>query len=77
MVAGGKGDATFTRSPKSEWDIASGAALVLEAGGAITDIKGRAIRFNQRNVKLQGLVADNKLLHAALMKVAPKPKGMK
>jgi len=77
MVAGGKGDATFTRSPKSEWDIASGAALVLEAGGAITDIKGRAIRFNQRNVKLQGLVADNKLLHAALMKVAPKPRGMK
>ena len=77
MVAGGKGDATFTRSPKSEWDIASGAALVLEAGGAITDIKGRAIRFNQRNAKLQGLVADNKLLHAALMKVAPKPRGIK
>ncbi len=76
LVAGGKGDATFTRSPKSEWDIASGAALVLESGGTITDINGRAIRFNQRNVKLQGLVADNKLLHAALMKVAPKPKGM-
>ncbi len=33
MVAAGKGDATFTRSPKSEWDIASGAALVAEAGG--------------------------------------------
>jgi myo-inositol-1(or 4)-monophosphatase len=77
LVAGGKGDATFTRSPKSEWDIASGAALVLESGGTITDINGRAIRFNQRNVKLQGLVADNKLLHAALMKVAPKPRGMK
>jgi len=33
MVAAGKGDATFTRSPKSEWDIASGAALIMEAGG--------------------------------------------
>ncbi|MGA9725482.1 MAG: 3'(2'),5'-bisphosphate nucleotidase CysQ [Candidatus Binatus sp.] len=73
LVAAGKGDATFTRSPKSEWDIASGAALVVEAGGTITDIKGRAIRFNQRNVKLEGLVADNTILHAALMKVAPKP----
>jgi myo-inositol-1(or 4)-monophosphatase len=71
IVAAGRADATFTRSPKSEWDIASGAALVIEAGGTITDIKGRAIRLNQRNVKLQGLIADNTILHAALMKVAP------
>ena len=72
MVAAGKADATFTRSPKSEWDIASGAALVVEAGGMITDIRGRALRFNQRDVKLEGLIADNRILHAALMKVAPK-----
>jgi len=71
MVAAGKGDATFTRSPKSEWDIASGAALVMEAGGVITDITGRELRFNQRNVKLEGLIADNRILHSALMKVAP------
>jgi myo-inositol-1(or 4)-monophosphatase len=73
LVAGGKGDATFTRSPKSEWDIASGAALVMEAGGSITDIRGRELRFNQRIVKLEGLIADNTLLHPALMKVAPHP----
>jgi myo-inositol-1(or 4)-monophosphatase len=73
LVAGGKGDATFTRSPKSEWDIASGAALVMEAGGSITDIRGRELRFNQRVVKLEGLIADNTLLHPALMKVAPHP----
>jgi myo-inositol-1(or 4)-monophosphatase len=72
MVAAGKADATFTRSPKSEWDIASGAALVVEAGGTITDIKGRTLRFNQRDVKLEGLIADNSVLHGALMKVAPK-----
>src|SRR6201987_6021914 len=46
MVAAGKGDATFTRSPKSEWDIASGAALLAEAGGTMTDIHGALIRFN-------------------------------
>jgi myo-inositol-1(or 4)-monophosphatase len=73
MVAAGKADATFTRSPKSEWDIASGAALVAAAGGTIADIKGHRLRFNQRNVKLEGLIADNTLLHEALMKVAPKP----
>src|SRR5216684_1123057 len=74
LVAGGKGDATFTRSPKSEWDIASGAALVIEAGGMITDIRGREIRFNQRSVKLEGLIADNRILHPALIKVAPHPR---
>ena len=74
MVAAGKGDATFTRSPKSEWDIASGAALIMEAGGIITDIKGREIRFNQRSVKLEGLIADNRILHRALVKVAPHPR---
>jgi myo-inositol-1(or 4)-monophosphatase len=71
MVAAGKADATFTRSPKSEWDIASGAALVAAAGGTITDAGGHALRFNRRNVKLEGLIADNTILHAALMKVAP------
>ena len=65
MVAAGKGDATFTRSPKSEWDIASGAALIMEAGGVITDIRGREIRFNQRNVKLEGLIADNRIFRTA------------
>ncbi len=73
LVAGGKGDATFTRSPKSEWDIASGASLIAEAGGMITDIHGREIRFNNRNVKLEGLIADNGYLHQALVKVAPHP----
>jgi myo-inositol-1(or 4)-monophosphatase len=71
MVAAGKGDATFTRSPKSEWDIASGAALVVEAGGTITDAAGHALRFNRPDVKLEGLVADNTILHAALMEVVP------
>ena len=71
MVAAGKGDATFTRSPKSEWDIASGAALVAEAGGTITDAAGHALRFNRPDVKLEGLVADNTILHAALMEVVP------
>ncbi len=73
LVAAGMGDATFTRSPKSEWDIASGAALVAIAGGTITDIRGHKLRFNNRNVKVEGLIADNTTLHAQLLKVAPHP----
>ena len=73
LVAAGKGDATFTRSPKSEWDIASGAALLAEAGGTMTDIHGTPIRFNQRHVKVAGMIADNTVLHEELVKVAPHP----
>ena len=73
LVAAGKGDATFTRSPKSEWDIASGAALLAEAGGTMTDIHGTLIRFNQRHVKVAGMIADNTLLHEELVRIAPHP----
>ncbi len=70
MVAAGKGDATFTRSPKSEWDIASGAALIAEAGGKMTDIEGREVRFNQRSVERHGLIASNGILHDSLRDLA-------
>ena len=69
MVAAGKGDATFTRSPKSEWDIASGAALIAEAGGTVTDIHGEPLLLNQREVRLQGLIADNGYLHDSLLRL--------
>jgi myo-inositol-1(or 4)-monophosphatase len=70
MVAAGKGDATFTRSPKNEWDIASGAELIAEAGGTMTDIEGHAMRFNQRSVRRQGLIASNGILHDELRELA-------
>ena len=70
MVAAGKSDATFTRSPKSEWDIASGAALIAEAGGKMTDIEGREVRFNQSSVERHGLIASNGILHDSLRDLA-------
>lgn len=70
MVAAGKGDATFTRSPKSEWDIASGAALIAQGGGRLTDVNGEPVRLNQKKVKLNGLIASNGVLHKQLMKLA-------
>ena len=69
LVAAGKADGTFTASPKSEWDIASGAALLAEAGGVMTDIHGHPIRFNRKHVKLDGFVAAGPALHAALSKL--------
>src|SRR5579883_1956790 len=71
LVAAGRADATFTRTPKSEWDIASGAALILEAGGRITDIDGSEMRFNKPSVKLKGFVASNALLHEQIERLMP------
>ena len=68
-MAAGKADGTFTATPKSEWDIASGAALLAEAGGVMTDIHGDPIRFNRKHVKLDGFVAAGPALHAALSKL--------
>jgi myo-inositol-1(or 4)-monophosphatase len=73
LVAAGRADATFTRTPKSEWDIASGAALIIEAGGRITDIDGSQLRFNKPSVKLKGFVASNALLHEEIERLVPHP----
>jgi myo-inositol-1(or 4)-monophosphatase len=71
LVAAGRADATFTMKPKSEWDIASGVALLVAAGGRISDIDGTNLRFNQPSVKLKGFVASNTLLHEELERLIP------
>jgi myo-inositol-1(or 4)-monophosphatase len=57
LVAAGRADATWTLTPKSEWDVAAGAALVAAAGGSARLPSGEAVRFNQRRTRLPGLVA--------------------
>ncbi|MGE4089339.1 MAG: 3'(2'),5'-bisphosphate nucleotidase CysQ [Candidatus Binatia bacterium] len=67
MLAKGAGDATFTLTPKNEWDICAGVLLVEEAGGQVSHLNGDRIEFNQPNTLLQGLVASNRHLHAQLL----------
>ena len=69
LVAAGQADATFTLTPKSEWDVASGVALVMEAGGIVTDLTGAPLKFNQRKVKLEGMIAAGPALHAELSRL--------
>jgi myo-inositol-1(or 4)-monophosphatase len=65
-VAAGDGDATFSLSPKNEWDICAGTLLIREAGGIITDRYGRPLRFNEPDPLRPGLIASNAHLHAPL-----------
>ena len=72
LVAAGRADATFTLTPKSEWDIASGVALIKEAGGCVTALDGGEIRFNRKSVTLSGFLATNAKLHCAIAGMLPK-----
>ena len=77
LVAAGKADGTFTASPKSEWDIASGVVLVIAAGGRVTDLHGGEVTFNRREVKTPGFVASNGHLHAEIERMLPRSDRMK
>lgn len=70
MIAGGIGDGSFTRLPKNEWDVAAGTALIVEAGGRVTDLAGNDLRFNRKITRIPDMVASNGLLHDALIELA-------
>jgi myo-inositol-1(or 4)-monophosphatase len=57
LVAGGMADATWTLSPKNEWDIAAGVALVEAAGGFAQGLEGLSLSFNSKSVLVSGLLA--------------------
>jgi myo-inositol-1(or 4)-monophosphatase len=67
LVASGKADATISLSTKCEWDLAAAALLVEEAGGAITNHRGEAHRYNLAVPRFPSLVASGKALHPLLV----------
>jgi myo-inositol-1(or 4)-monophosphatase len=56
-VAAGLDDITFTLTPKNEWDIAAGIALLFSGGGFARPLHQREFIFNQRSPLLPGLIA--------------------
>jgi myo-inositol-1(or 4)-monophosphatase len=66
LVADGRYDAAASAWPKADWDICAGCLLVAEAGGAITSIAGRDLRFNKERPKHATCLASNGRLHEAL-----------
>ena len=67
LVAEGRFDAMLTLRPCWEWDIAAGALICAEAGAAVTDRRGRPLRFNGAVPQVDGVVAAGPALHGALM----------
>lgn len=67
LVSAGLADVTFTLSPKNEWDVAAGAALILSAGGRVCAPDGSEVRFNRKSPLLPGLIACSPAVQEELL----------
>lgn len=67
LVSAGLADITFTLTPKHEWDIAAGAALVSSAGGFISTLENLPLRCNRKSPLLSGLLACGPLLRKEML----------
>lgn len=54
LLADGRLDFYPRFGPTSEWDTAAGQCLVEAVGGAVLDLEGQPLRYNQRNTLLNG-----------------------
>jgi myo-inositol-1(or 4)-monophosphatase len=62
LVAAGLADATWTLTPKHEWDVAAGVALVKAAGGVAQKLENSLLSFNNRQPLLPNLLASGPCL---------------
>jgi myo-inositol-1(or 4)-monophosphatase len=62
LVAAGLADATWTLTPKHEWDIAAGVALVHAARGFAECLDKSTPTFNKRSPLFSGLIAGGQAL---------------
>jgi myo-inositol-1(or 4)-monophosphatase len=66
-VAEGEFDGAFASRNSHDWDLAAADLLVHEAGGALTDFNGRALRYNQPEPVHGALIAAGQARHGALI----------
>ena len=67
LVSVGLADVTFTLTPKNEWDVAAGAALVLSAGGFVSTLERTNLTANRRDPLVSGLLASGPFLKDQLL----------
>jgi myo-inositol-1(or 4)-monophosphatase len=69
-VAHGDFDAAFASGGSHDWDLAAADLLVHEAGGLLTDLSGRSLRYNRPHVVHGALVAAGPARHGTLIALA-------
>ncbi|HET9177459.1 MAG TPA: 3'(2'),5'-bisphosphate nucleotidase CysQ [Terriglobia bacterium] len=68
-VAAGLADATWTLTPKHEWDVAAGVALMEASGGFVGTLDFRRPMFNRADTLLPGLAASRRNLEGEIVKL--------
>ena len=74
-VADGGLDAAFAARNSHDWDLAAADLLVHEAGGAMTDLGGQMLRYNQPEPMHGALVAAGRDRHNALVELLRDRRG--
>jgi myo-inositol-1(or 4)-monophosphatase len=67
LVSAGLADITFTLTPKNEWDVVAGAALVQSAGAFVGTLEKTSLTANRRDPLLSGLLASGPFLKEPLL----------
>jgi myo-inositol-1(or 4)-monophosphatase len=67
LVSAGLADITFTLTPKNEWDVVAGAALVESAGGFVSTLEKTRLTANRHDPLLSGLLASGPFLKDKLL----------
>lgn len=68
LVARGECDLYLATTVAKEWDLCAPHALLLEAGGMLTNLCGQAIVYNKAEVaECRGLIGSNGLAHTQIV----------
>lgn len=68
LVARGDYDLYLATTVAKEWDLCAPHALLVEAGGVLTDLWGEPVLYNKPDVvECRGLVASNGLAHGQIL----------
>src|SRR6202050_1045262 len=67
LVSAGLADVTFTLTPKNEWDVVAGVALVESAGGFVSTLEKGSLIANRRDPLVSGLLASGPFLKDRLL----------
>ena len=62
VIACGEYDGYVAEPRASEWDIAAGHAILIHAGGFVTDFNGNEILYGKRHFKNPSLILRNKYI---------------
>jgi len=73
-ISSGKADLYFTTTNKiKQWDTCASNCLVTEAGGIMTDMSGKILKYNTDTVNHQnGILVTNGIIHSSITKLYEK-----